>query len=180
MMRCLKVMLLLSAILPAPAAAQQAADRFELLARMREYGASLGDAVSWGGVAASTMIDQIGGNPDGWSLGDRALSNASRFVLEQSILHGVAAIQDRSTWYEPCACEGMPRRVAHAFAQAFTDRDRNGVPHVSAARVGATYGAAFAEALWRPDTSIEDAFVTGSTSLVISGLFNIVREIIAR
>jgi len=43
---------------------------------------------------------------------------------------------------------------------------------------GTTYGAALAEALWRPDTSIGDAVVTGSTSLLFSGAFNILREFV--
>ena len=69
-------------------------------------------------------------------------------------------------------------RVVHAFSEAFTNHYRTGAAHVSAARIGAPYGAAFAEALWRPDRSIGDAFMAGSTSLVFTGLSNIVREFI--
>lgn len=176
MMRCLTVVLLLSPLWTAPAAAQKASSRFDPPARIHEYTVSLVDVVSWGSVAGSTLLDQIGGDPEDWSFTDRALSNAARFVLEVSVYHGVAAIQDRSTWYQPCECTAIPARTAHAFAEAFTDRDRAGGTHVSAARIGAPYGAAVAEALWRPDTSIGDALMTGSTSLVFTGLFNIVRE----
>ena len=158
--------------------AQHAPARFDRPARVHEYAASLSDPYSWGSVAASTLLDHVLDNPETWTFGDRALSNAGRFVLEESIYHGVAALQDRSTWYYPCDCTAIPTRAAHAFAEAFTDHDRNGGIHVSTARLSATYGAALAEALWRPDTSIGDAVVTGSTSLLFSGAFNILREFV--
>ena len=172
--------LLMSALLltglTAPAVAQQADPRFDSPARLREYGGALLDPLSWTSVAASTLLDQIRDDPENWSFGDRALSNGGRFVLEVTIFHGVAAKQDRSTWYYKCECTDTPTRVVHAFAEAFTDHDRNGVAHVSVARISAPYGAALAEALWRPDRSIGDAVMTGSTSLVFTGLFNMVRE----
>jgi hypothetical protein len=178
MTRFCTLVLLLSSLAAHPVAAQQADDRFGGSARLRDYTASLIDPVSWGSVTASTLLDQLGDDPEAWDFGDRAISNAARFVLEESIFHGVAALQDRSTWYYPCACADIPGRVGHAFAEAFTDHDRAGVAHVSTARIGAPYGAALAEALWRPDTSIGDAVITGSTSLIFTGLFNIVREFV--
>jgi hypothetical protein len=162
----------------APLQAQDESKRYEPPARFQEYATAVIDPISWGNVAASTLLDQIGDNPESWGFTDRALSNASRFLLEETIYHGVAALQDRSTWYHPCECTDWPSRSGHAFAQAFTDYDRAGVSHVSAARIGAPYGAAIAEALWRPDTSIFDAIKTGSSSLVFTGLFNIVREFV--
>jgi hypothetical protein len=160
----------------APAYAQHAPDRFEPAARLHDYTASLTDVYSWASVAGSTLIDQLRDDPESWDFGDRALSNAARFVLEESIYHGVAALQDRSTWYYPCECTGIPARSAHAFAEAFTDHDRTGAAHVSVARIAAPYSAALAETLWRPDASVGDALFAGSTSLVFTGLFNIVRE----
>ena len=162
----------------APAYAQHAPDRFEPAARLHDYAASLTDVYSWAGVAGSTLIDQLRDDPESWDFGDRALSNAARFVLEESIFHGVAALQDRSTWYYPCECTGVGARTGHDFAEAFVDHDRTGAEHLSVARIAAPYGAGFAEALWRPDTSIGDALLAGSTSLVFTGLFNIVREFV--
>jgi hypothetical protein len=161
-----------------PVGAQHAPARFEPAARFREYATAMIDPLSWAGVAGSTLLDQVRDDLEDWDFSDRALSNASRFVLEVSIFHGVAALQDRATWYYPCECEDIPGRVVHAFAEAFTDHDRTGARHVSAARIGAPYGAAFAEALWRPDRTIGDALMTGSTSLVFTGLFNMVREFV--
>lgn len=162
----------------APLKAQVDSARYEPRARFNEYATAVIDPISWGNVAASTLIDQIGDDPEDWGFTDRALSNASRFVLEETIYHGVAAVQDRSTWYHPCACTDVPSRTGHAFAQAFTDYDRAGIPQVSVARIGSRYGAAIAEALWRPDVSLLDAVKTGSSSLVFTGLFNIVREFV--
>jgi hypothetical protein len=160
----------------APLQAQEPTNRFDRPARVREYGASLFDVYSWASVAGSTLLDQIRDHPETWTFGDRALSNSGRFVIEESIYHGVAAMQDRSTWYYPCQCTGVPNRVAHAFAEAITDHDRTGATHISVARLGASYGAATVEALWHPEVSIGDAVTTATTSLVFSGLFNIMRE----
>jgi hypothetical protein len=176
--RTFYVLLIVSACSAAPVYAQHDPARFEPPARLREYGAAVLDPLEWAGVAASTLLDQIRDDPEDWDFGDRAVSNAARFVLEHSIYHGVAAWQDRSTWYYPCECTDIPTRAAHAFAEAFTDHDRSGAPHVSAARIGAPVGAAFAEALWRPDRSVGDAIVTGASSIVFKGMFNIVREFV--
>ena len=163
----------------APLDAQESTTRFDRPARVREYGASLFDVYSWAGVAGSTLLDQVLDNPDTWTLRERALSNSARFLLEESVYHGVAAMQDRSTWYYPCECTGVPERMVHAFAEAFTDHDRSGAAHVSVARLGASYGSATAEALWRPDVSVGHAISTATSSLVFSGLFNIVREFVS-
>jgi hypothetical protein len=177
-MRFSILILAVGGLAAAPLHAQESPNRFDRPARVSEYGASLFDVYSWAGVAGSTLLDQILDNPETWALKDRALSNAGRFVIEESIYHGVAAMQDRSTWYYPCACTGVPERTVHAFAEAFTDHDRTGAAHVSVARIGASYGAATAEALWRPDVSVGTAISTATSSLVFSGLFNIVREFV--
>jgi len=175
MTRFLAMALSLCALV-APLHAQQTDTRFDRRARVHDYGVALIDPYAWASVAASTLIDEIGDNPDTWDFGDRALSNAGRFVLETSMYHGVAAMQDRSTWYYPCKCTGTAERAVHAFGEAFTDHDRAGATYVSVAQIGSTYGAAFIEALWRPDRSVGQAFRAGTTSLLFSGLFNIVRE----
>jgi hypothetical protein len=162
----------------APLQAQETSNRFDRPARVREYGASLTDVYSWAGVAGSTLLDQILDNPETWTWKERALSNSGRFLIEESVYHGVAAMQDRSTWYYPCECTGVPERVVHAIAEAVTDHDRSGAAHVSVARLGASYGAATAEALWRPDVSVTHAISTATSSLLFSGLFNIVREFV--
>ena len=177
-MRFSILIIALGGLVAAPLHAQETVNRFDRPARVREYGASLTDVYSWAGVAGSTLLDQILDNPETWTLRERALSNSGRFLIEESIYHGVAAMQDRSTWYYPCACTGVPERIVHAFAETITDHDRSGAAHVSVARLGATYGAASAEALWRPDVSIGNAIATASSSLVFSGLFNIVREFV--
>ncbi len=178
MARLFTLALAWSGIVAGPLHAQQTDTRFDPPARVHDYMVSLADPFSWASVAGSTLLDQIRGDPEGWTFGDRVLSNAGRFILEETIFHGVAAAQDRSTWYYPCECTGIPARAAHAFAEAFTDHDRSGAAHVSAARIGAPYGAALAEALWRPDRSIGEALMTGSTSLLFTGVFNIVREFV--
>ena len=179
MVRFLALLLFLSGSTAAPLRAQQQPDSgFDAGTRVRTYASALIDPYSWGSVAASTLIDHIGDNPESWDFGDRALSNGARFVLEESIFHGVAALQDRSTWYYPCECVGIAERSAHAFVEAFTDHDRTGATHLSAARISAPYAAAFAEALWRPDRSFGGAVTTGTTSLIFTGLFNIVREFV--
>ena len=178
MTRVFHLLLFISIFSAVPLQAQHDSTRFEPAARWREYGAAVFDPLSLAGVAASTMLDQIRDDPEDWDFGDRLTSNTARFVLEHSINHGVAAWQDRSTWYYPCECTDIPTRAAHAFAEAFTDHDRSGAPHVSAARIGAPIGAAFAEALWRPDRSVGDAIITGASSIVFKGMFNIVREFV--
>lgn len=174
---CVCFLVLLSAS-AATVSAQEADHRFDRPARVRDYGKAVIDPLAWGSVTLSTLLDQVRDDPETWTFGDRALSNSGRFLLEETIFHGVAAMQDRSTWYYPCTCTDVPTRVGHAFVEAFTDHDRAGNTYVSAARIGAPFGAAITEALWRPDRSVGEAAAAASSSLIFTGLFNIVREFI--
>lgn len=158
--------------------AQQRTDRFSGSARLHDYVHSLVSPTAVLGVAAATALDQIRDDPAEWSLGERALSNAGRLVVQTSIQHGIAAVMDRSTWYYRCGCRDTGARVVHAFGEAFTDHDRSGQAHFSVARVAGAYGASYAEAAWRPGRSGAEAFVAGTTSLIGSGVLNLWREFI--
>ena len=130
------------------------------------------------GIAAGTALDQIRDDPPQWNIGNRALSNAGRLAVQESVHHGLAAIMNRSTWYYPCSCTGTGARIAHAFGEAFTDHDVHGRTYLSVARIAGAYGGAYAESTWRPGRSGGEVIVAGTSSLVGSAVLNLWREFV--
>lgn len=166
---------LLVMLLAGDASAQSA--RFDGPARRHDYVRALIGPSALIGIGVATGIDELRDDPPTWDTTDRLVSNAGRSAVQASIHHGIAALMDRSTWYYKCECDGLGSRVGHAIAESITDHDRNGGTHFSIGRVAGAYGAAFAESTWRPDRRTEDVLLVGTSSIVGSALWNIVREV---
>ena len=170
------LVVLLALALTGSAWAQQRDDRFEAAARKRAYVTALAGPSALLGITASTALDQLRDDPSSWKLTDRLLSNAGRLAVQESLHHGIAAIMGRSTWYYKCTCTDTGARVAHAFAEGFTDHDRAGATHLSVARFVGAFGGAYAESTWRPERTTADILMIGTSTLVTSGLWNLVHE----
>lgn len=162
--------------------AQQSEEQRFDSGRMHEYVHSMFGPLSLLGVAAASGVDQWRKDPPEWDggsgFGKRAASNMGRLMVQETVHHGLAAAMDRSTWYHPCTCTSGGARFGHAFAEAFTDRDRAGHNALSVSRIGGAYSGAFAQGLWRPGVTTGEALAMGTSTLVVGGVVNLWREFV--
>lgn len=150
--------------------------------RTHEYVSAIVGPLALLGVVASSALDQVRDDPAEWQgssgFGKRAASNEGRLIIQETVHYGLAAAMSRSTWYHPCTCRSGGSRFGHAFAEAFTDRDRSGHGGLSVSRIAGAYSGAFAQKLWRPGVSTQDAIITGTGTLVFTGVVNLWREFV--
>lgn len=172
-----------------PAAAQEetgatvAVDTTEFTpeARARAYVRDVTDPGAWLGVAAAGVWDHIRDDPDSWGgdadgLARRMASRGGQHIVSASTRHGVAAALDRSTEYRRCECTDPGGRIANAFLETYTDRDRQGRRAVSIPRIAGAYAGALAPLAWRPDTDVGDAVRDGTLSLAFSIVGSLLTE----
>jgi hypothetical protein len=138
-------------------------------------GAFLG--VIGGGVVHHLWRKPAAGNGGVDGLAERIGSKAAQAAVEVSVRHGLAALMDRSTEYQPCNCSGFGRRVEHALLETFTDRRADGSRALSMPRIAGAYAAGFAPLAWDRERTASDAAVGATLSLGFSALFNITREL---
>lgn len=177
----LAAVLLLVASAPAIFAQRATERRFDS-GRTHEYMNSIVSPLALLGVAVGTAADQLRDDPPDWNgssgFAKRFASNVGRLAVQETVHHGLAAAMDRSTWYYPCTCQTPGSRIGHAFVEAFTDHDRAGHTALSVSRIAGAYSGAFAQQLWRPGVSNEEAVITGTTTLVLGGVVNLWREFV--
>ena len=133
----------------------------------------------------ATLVSVIGGslvsdlrNDDDVYLGQELAARATQAAVEVSVRHGLAAVMQQSTGYEPCNCRGFGNKVEHALLETFTDRRPDGsrapaVPHIAGA-----YAGRFARLAWERDGSgAQDVLVGTTLSFGLTAVFNIAREL---
>ena len=135
--------------------------------------------------APTTLVSVIGGsllsnlrNDDDVYMGRELAARASQAAIEVSVRHGLAAVMQHSTDYQPCDCRGFGNKVQHALLETFTDRRPDGsrapaVPHIAGA-----YAGRFARLAWERDGSgAQDVLVGTTLSFGLTAVFNIAREL---
>lgn len=135
------------------------------------------------GVATAASMDQIQNAPAEWGggaagFGRRAASRAGQLFVQESVRHGIAALMDRSTEYQHCACSDFGGRLENAVVETVTDRDAQGNRGFSVARVSGSFAGAFAPQLWRPDVTTASAIRDGAFGLVFTAAGNLLSEYI--
>jgi hypothetical protein len=135
------------------------------------------------GLAGTTAWDHLRDDPEEWDdgaegLGLRAASNAGRLVVGQSTRHGLAALMGHSTRYQRCTCSGFGSRIGHALLETATDRKRSGSRAIAIPRVAGSFAGAYAQMLWRPELSAEEAAVDAAGGLLYGAAVNVARELI--
>ena len=131
--------------------------------------------------AASSVIDQVGNDPEEWGDGadgflKRLASNAGRRVVQESVRHGLAAAMDRSVRYELCTCTDAGARLGHVLVETVTDRDEAGHRMIAIPRFAGAYAGAFAEHIWRPNETGVEIFTTGLSAIVFGAVGNMSKE----
>jgi hypothetical protein len=132
-----------------------------------------------GGGLVDHLRDEPGIRNDGADdLARRIASKAGKAAVEVSVRHGVAALMDRSTDYQPCECRGFGPLVAHALRETFTDRRADGTRAFSVPRVAGAYAGGFSQLAWERDRSVGDAALSSTLNLGLTAVFNVARELI--
>lgn len=134
----------------------------------------LADPLALANALALGLYDHARTEPYEWGGGldamtQRIASRAGGHVIGTSVRHGLAAILDRSTEFEPCrGCASAEDRVSHALVETFTDRDATGRRVVSEPFFAGTYAGAMAPTLWHPDADLVDGVRAGTVSILFT------------
>ena len=95
---------------------------------VRNFMYDLADPLALANALALGLYDHARTEPYEWgggldALTQRIASRAGGHVIGTSVRHGLAAILDRSTEFEPCTgCTSTEDRINHAILETFTDR----------------------------------------------------------
>ena len=110
-------------------------------------------------------------------LAGRIASRAGQAAVQASVHHGLAALMQRSTGYQPCECRGIGPKIEHALLETFTDRKPDGSRALSVPRFAGAYAGSFARLAWEPHRSAGDAALNTTLSFGLTAVFNIAREL---
>jgi hypothetical protein len=152
-------------------------------ARFNNYLNDLAGPRAFIGMVGGGLIDHLRDRPgvrnDGADdLARRIASRAGQAAVQVSVRHGLAALMDRSTDYQPCECRGFGPRVEHALLETFTDRRTDGTRAFSVPRVAGAYAGGFSQLAWERDRSAGDVALGTTLSFGLNAVFNVARELI--
>jgi hypothetical protein len=132
-----------------------------------------------GGGLIAHLRDQPGARNDGADdLTWRIASKAGQAAVQTSVRHGLAALMNRSTDYQPCECRGFGPLVEHALLETFTDRGADGTRAFSVPRVAGAYAGGFSQLAWERDRSVGDVALSTTLNFGLTAVFNVARELI--
>jgi hypothetical protein len=146
-------------------------------ARFNNYLRDLAGPTTFVSVIGGSVLSDLRNDNDVY-LGRELAARASQAVVEVSVRHGLAAVMQQSTDYEPCNCRGFGNKVEHALLETFTDRRPDGsrapaVPHIAGA-----YAGRFARLAWERDgAGAQDVLLGTTLSFGLTAVFNIAREL---
>jgi hypothetical protein len=168
---------------PSSAGAQDTPPEWQPAGRVRAYGRGLFGPAALVGIGVSSALDQSRSEPPEWGddfdgLVKRVGSNAGRNAAQETIEHALAALMDRSVVYQKCTCSRTGARIAHAFVETVTDRDREGDRMIALPRFAGAYGGSLIERTWRPDREGIDVLKIGTNTVVYSALGNLWKEFV--
>ena len=134
------------------------------------------------GVIGGGVLEYLRDKPgyeegDGDHLAGRIASRAGQAAVQVSVHHGLAALMNRSTGYQPCECRGVGPKIEHAIVETFTDRRADGSRALSVPRFAGAYAGSFARLAWEPDRSAGDVALNTTLSFGLTAVFNIAREL---
>jgi hypothetical protein len=146
-------------------------------ARITNYLRDLAGPATFVRVIGGSVVSDLRDDDDVY-LGQELAARATQMAVEVSVRHGLAAVMQQSTDYQPCNCRGFGNKIEHALLETFTDRRADGsrvpaVPHIAGA-----YAGRFARLAWERDGSgAQDVLVGTTLSFGVTAVFNIAREL---
>ncbi|MEZ0336393.1 MAG: hypothetical protein ACAI18_20565 [Gemmatimonadales bacterium] len=148
--------------------------------RLHNYLHDLTSPATMIGVAGGPLVGYLREEPslrDSDALAEQMLSRAGQAAVQLSVRHGLAALMDRSTSYQPCDCRGLGPRIGHALLETFTDHRADGSRALSVPRIAGAYAGSFSRMAWEHDGNAGDVAVSTTLSFGFSALVNIAREL---
>jgi hypothetical protein len=104
-------------------------------------------------------------------------SRAAQTAVQETVRHGLAAVMQHSTDYQPCECKGFGPKVEHALLETFTDRRADGSRAIAVPRMAGAYAGRFARLAWEHDGGAQDVLLGTTLSFGFTAVFNIAREL---
>lgn len=131
----------------------------------------------------STGIDLALDNPEGWTggfegYGVRFASKTGRRLSKRMLMSTVQATLGHDPRRIPTTADGFWGRAGQAFLNTYRSRTDSGGVSFNYSRVVGAYGAGFISRSWHPPgvRSSRDAWMTGTTTMVIDGASSILWE----
>jgi hypothetical protein len=126
---------------------------------------------------------QLAKDPPEWGQGidgysKRTATLFATFSIQATVQEGAAA----ALRYDPrrlrCECQGVGRRLAHAFAWSFLTKNDEGQTRFNVPVVAGAYAAGMIPLLWYPDrySPLKDGFRRGSQQLGFAVGANLIAE----
>jgi hypothetical protein len=130
------------------------------------------------GVIGGGLLDHFGSNKGGSDdFAEDLASRAGQKAVYVSVRHGLAAVLNYSTDYQPCKCQGFGPKVQHALLETFTDRRADGSRALSVPQIAGAFAGNFSRLAWERDHNAGDAAVGAALSLGFKAVFNVAREL---
>ncbi|HEY7612352.1 MAG TPA: hypothetical protein VH764_05125 [Gemmatimonadales bacterium] len=159
----------------APAAAPPAIGVTPQNARINNYLRDLAGPPTFVRVVGGSVLSHLRGND---KLGSEIASRFGQMAIETSVQHGLAAVMQHSTDYQPCDCRGFGNKVGHALVETFTDRLPDGSRAIAVPRMVGAYAGGFARLAWDHDRGgAQDVLMNTTLSFGLTAVFNIAREL---
>lgn len=138
---------------------------------------------SYFGPVASSIIDQITGQPPEWGGGMEGYGKrlASRFatgVIQGTVQSAGAALLGEDPRYIRSADQRIFRRIGHAFAYGIITYNNEGKRRFALATVGSYYASSMLTNYWYPGryTALGDGVRDGNRQVILAGLVNQFQE----
>jgi hypothetical protein len=133
-------------------------------------------------VVGGSLVNQLwrqpaDGDNDSESVAKAMASRAAQTAVQETVRHGLAAVMQHSTDYQPCGCKGFGPKVEHALLETFTDRRPDGTRAIALPALAGAYAGNFGRLAWDHDRDAADAALGATVSIGFSALFNIAREL---
>jgi hypothetical protein len=151
--------------------------------RFNNYLQDLAGPGAFIGIVGGGLVDHLRAdsrpNDGSDDLTSRIVARAGQAAVQASVRHGLAALMNRSTEYQPCECRGIGPKIEHALLETFTDRRLDGSRALSVPRLAGAYAGGFSRLAWDNDRSAGDVALGTTLSFGLTAVFNVARELIA-
>ncbi len=138
---------------------------------------------AWVGIAASSGFSTIRNEPDEWGrsangFGKRFASSFGKNVIRNTAIYGIDEALKIDSHFYRSKKRDFGARAGNAIASTFTARTASGKRTVGVSRIVGTYTASIIAAeVWYPSRyNWKDGMKSGTISLGINSLFNLVKE----
>lgn len=138
---------------------------------------------AWVGVGAGAAFATAGNSPKEWGrtsegFGRRFASNFAKTVMRNTVIYGMDEVLKLDSHYYRSTKRNVGSRVTNALLSTVTARTASGKRTIGIPRIVGTYSAnMIAAEAWYPSRfHWKDGFRTGSISLSVNALFNLVKE----